>query len=645
MKWKAPTAYGDSSSMGPMRKPKRRLNSPSSNSLSDDSNNLALYYLRSQKTLPPLTHQPSSLLPPMQQYLVYPNTTPRSPPPIVNPTSKDTVLRPQEEILLEQKRLIYSPHTRSITTSEPKTRVGKKSVQSKSRESRGEPEAEDEDQEEHRNSKLLSQAAVQQMKQQKEEEQKDYRQYMYYATKYGPLDALLYCCTNRPGKIYAILIDVSIRRIQKWCQERMQALRKFYICFLARQNVVLYIQNALENIVCQLLQQQKALSFWQRLRLRVVHQCFVQWYFMIQQDLKAKQIYQRFIHHEIHGHFITWYDHVQARIEIRQANITRASKRLFQRILLRCLQAWVQSHTKNKRVRGFLKAKLLQCAKNTFDCWKQTIQRQLLHRKAIIKIQAQVRCFVKRKQYKRYLNSALVLSRMIRGFLARKYVKRLREQFEIIACTLKQEKCREKTQALTALQEKRRALFDEENSRIQEENHFVKKFQRQIQEEVLKSLGKVLSNAYRHQLGQKIKYYKAFTTSTDEKKEPKRLSTKEATEKATKELIEEAKYDAAMNAHCRFRQENPPLFSCNRFLPEKDYHGKNLTCLGTFSHHFFMNGHLCFGYNMSNEEEAQAQENRRMLHQLETIEEKEKQQLEVELEVPFEISDIWKRLQ
>lgn len=61
----------------------------------------------------------------------------------------------------------------------------------------------------------------------------DYAQYLYLASVYGPLDALLllYCCC-RPGMhghVYMQLVDNSTRRLQCWAFTRIAALRRYWI--------------------------------------------------------------------------------------------------------------------------------------------------------------------------------------------------------------------------------------------------------------------------------------------------------------------------------------------------------------------------------------------------------------------------------
>ncbi|EGZ08966.1 hypothetical protein PHYSODRAFT_305794 [Phytophthora sojae] len=97
----------------------------------------------------------------------------------------------------------------------------------------------------------------------------DYAEYLYLASLYGPLDALLYCCCppGTHGRIYRLLVDVSARRLQRWAPKRVAALRQYWIAYLAREVSSNSVAEGLESIVHSFHQQRQATALFQRLQL------------------------------------------------------------------------------------------------------------------------------------------------------------------------------------------------------------------------------------------------------------------------------------------------------------------------------------------------------------------------------------------
>ena len=149
---------------------------------------------------------------------------------------------------------------------------------------------------------------------QKVKKEQDDVKYLYYATRYGPLEGMLYVSTRFPGmgkfsRQYVVLVLVLIllivvyeivthrccRTLQAWFKERRIVLQKYYRTVVIKQCTTEWIHLAVQKILVQIEQDDTVQKSLRRLFLQHLVSCFLKWKSFAAKSRSAKLFLKRLV--------------------------------------------------------------------------------------------------------------------------------------------------------------------------------------------------------------------------------------------------------------------------------------------------------------------------------------------------------------
>ena len=80
----------------------------------------------------------------------------------------------------------------------------------------------------------------------------------YFATRYGALDGLTFCASGRPGRLYEIVVDREVRKLQHWARQYLPRLRSWHVRTSSRlfwsgalaDGIAQYVEGCRQNRIC-----------------------------------------------------------------------------------------------------------------------------------------------------------------------------------------------------------------------------------------------------------------------------------------------------------------------------------------------------------------------------------------------------------
>lgn len=388
----------------------------------------------------------------------------------------------------------------------------------------------------------------------------DYRQYLSLACKYGPLNGLLYSCSPLPGQMYALLVDQTARKLQKWLRERMHALRSFWISTLshtiANQSCVMGIQVVLHTFE----QQQHAVAFLKRLRWLTAAKALRKWSEYTQRQQEVRSRFESSTQNNLYARFHQW----KSRLEDMKALKGRLKGVARRKRMTSAFHQWQESKQQQEKLRTHLVKQWLKLQRDCWAQWGSFIARSKRSRRAVLDIQRVWRGFCARACYRWQRHAASLIVRVSRGWRARLYVRSVRDQMlfaesllQLTCCIAWQSRC-----AQLQPERERQVAFEYERSKREQE--FILEVQIQAEAALKAQLDQVVRNATHQQLAEttrKLKEREAnIDTAMAAQKDPQIL-----VRLAKENMIHETRLQAQRHAVEQFRQlnaENQPIKGC-----------------------------------------------------------------------------------
>lgn len=409
----------------------------------------------------------------------------------------------------------------------------------------------------------------------RQETQEDYDVYLHFASKYGPLDALLYVCTERPGIVYRIIVNRASRLIQIWLKERMIALRMSLAKSLARNIVVEYETMGIQKIQDHLEQENRVQCNLRRILHQNLVHCFTIWTEQVRKAVGAKGFLKRILRADLQRKFTCWKTKVETIKAVREGKVTQASVRLFRRNLYLKFKTWTEFTHRSKRIKDSAAKKVGHRKQELFTRWQLWVPWHRLATVASILIQKIARgCLVRFRIYKRD-RSAVLIQRVYRGFVARRETKRLRVKIAQADGRVRKDRVDAVAAAYAQLcyEIEQDQLTEEERNRLEVE--YIDDQVGRNQKAVAEGMTKILPNKFKTMLQKRIKLKKKQIQDAGGY-----MKTAEATEQAREEVLAEQKAVTIEVARNAFRETNPPICFCS-------------ICFQAFSRQSFLERHAC----------------------------------------------------
>lgn len=409
----------------------------------------------------------------------------------------------------------------------------------------------------------------------RQEKQEDFDVYLHFASKYGPLDALLYVCTERPGIVYRIIVNRAARMMQIWLKERMIALRMSLAKSVARNMVVEYEMLGIQKLQEHLEQENRVQCNLRRILHQNLVYCFTIWTEQVRKAVGAKGFLKRILRADLQRKFTSWKTKVETIKAVREGKVTQASVRLFRRNLYLKFKTWVEFTRRSKRIKDSAAKKVGHRKEELFRRWKLWTPWHRIATVASILIQKIARGWLVRFSICKRDRSAIQIQRVYRGFVSRSETKRFRVKIAQADERVRKDRVEAVLAAFAQLcyDIQQDQMAEEERSRL--EVDYIEDQVVRNHKAVCDGMTKILPNKFKTMFQKRIKLKKKQTQDAGGY-----LKTTEATEQAKKEVLAEQKeitIDIARNA---FRETNPPICFCSN-------------CFTAFSRQIFLNRHVC----------------------------------------------------
>lgn len=404
-----------------------------------------------------------------------------------------------------------------------------------------------------------------------ERSKRDYRQYLALACKYGPLNGLLYSCSPFPGQMYALLVDQTARKLQRWLRERMHALRSFWISNLshtiASQSCAMGIRIVLHSFE----QQQHATAFLKRLRWLTAAKALRKWSEYTQRQHEVRSRFESSMVNTLHVRFLQWKSRLQA-IKALKGRLKGVARR---KRMTSAFHQWQEWKQQQETLRTHLVKQWLKLQRDCWTQWASFIVRSKRSRRAVTDIQRVWRGFCARTHCRRQRHGASSIVRVYRGWRARLYVRSVREQMLVAESLLQLTRCIAWQSRCARLQPERERQLAFELERSKREQQFAIEVQIQAEAALRAQLDQVVRNTAHQQLAETVRNLKASEADVDTamaaQKDPQIL-----VRLAKENLIREARAQAQRQAVDQFRQlsaENQPIEGCIVCHVEQQFNG------------------------------------------------------------------------
>lgn len=388
-------------------------------------------------------------------------------------------------------------------------------------------------------------------------ERQDYALYIYFAAKYGPLDTLLYCCAPFPGHVYALLVDQSARKLQRWSRERVKALRNHWIARLSHELSVQWLDQGLQTVVQSFEHQQRAGAFLRRLQWHVAAKTLRNWLAYTQMQIEIKWRFNFAAGQDLRARFQRWKQHIEAAKAFkRQLNSVARRKRM-----AGVFVQWQQWRDQQERAQQLLVKRWLKTQRDCFMTWRVGVKARQHASRAARVIQRHWRGFQQRTKYQRQRQAGALLVRVARGWRGRQSVHDLKAVMAVGQTLLQLTRVVAWKERCATLQSTRERLYNRETEREAEEVACAITAEAQALAFMNAELDKVVRNQMHQRLQDKLKALSYSGEAADEL----RTDRAKLIEFATLKLREDIQREARAQAIVQFRglrTENSPLEGC-----------------------------------------------------------------------------------
>ncbi|TMW59654.1 hypothetical protein Poli38472_004723 [Pythium oligandrum] len=343
-------------------------------------------------------------------------------------------------------------------------------------------------------------AQEQQKQQFARDRERDYAVYLYFASRYGALDAVLYCCTPFPGRIYALQVEQAAKRLQHWLRERLLALRRYWIVMLARQVTQISFDNGLALVQRAVGNQKRAAIFLTRLKWRYAAMAFRSWYTVTQRQIEVRWRFRFAQEEELRVRFQRWRERIQAICEFKH-QLKHVARR---KQMVAAFVQWQEWQTRQEKLRLHLQKAWLKAQRDVWAVWKSYVVGRKRAKHSAQLIQRIWRGYHGRKRCKQYRDAGSCMVRVARGWRGRVAVRRFRDTMEIaqsleriVDLLVWQEYC-------SAVHEARQQAVEEELERVQRQQAILLEAEREAEARVNAELAKVVRNDMHRQVQEKL---------------------------------------------------------------------------------------------------------------------------------------------
>jgi len=340
---------------------------------------------------------------------------------------------------------------------------------------------------------------VVQSKQRAKMQQADYAQYLHLASRFGPLDALLYCCCpeGSHGRIYVLLVEISARRLQRWAPKRVAALRRFWVGHLAREVSDSAQAEGIHSVGHSFQQQHQATALCQRLKLVRAARALRAWRRYTERMVQLREKMRLALAKDLDARFRQWRESVGARVVFR-----RQLKHIARRKAMHsAFEQWQVWRTKHEKLRCYLMQQWLKAQQECWAGWRTFVRRS----RAAKTLQRSWRLYDWRTQRRR---SCVLIGRVYRGWKARQRATQLRHQMEIHRVVLRLASEVAWGVRCELLTERRALLLERRLVQAKAEVEYLSRAEEQAAADVEMALSKVVRNDMHRKLEEQVRLVK-----------------------------------------------------------------------------------------------------------------------------------------
>ncbi|EQC27979.1 hypothetical protein SDRG_14255 [Saprolegnia diclina VS20] len=381
---------------------------------------------------------------------------------------------------------------------------------------------------------------------------RDHTKYLYYASRYGALPALLFCCTQLPGRVYELYVHSTANALQTWARARMCILKAHARSRVASAFVASIVAAVLEKRSLAATQAGRATQLLRRIVLRAQVQTFGAWKGWLLQTRASKRKFQAAMNATLASRFATWRDHAHTRAMIRHGKLCQASVKVFRRSLINRFGHWHGVTQRTKGIRRRFTNVCVRRQRELFGVWTAYVAFANRTTPYARRLQVWFRRSLARARFRKRQHAATTVARHVRGHLARRHVVALRASMRALESKLRFERRKALAMQHEAFNASLLNAIATERDRRRLEEAALQQEQDRVEAEVKKALAKILGNEYRAQLREKMTLLKQRDG----------LDAKRASAKAATEVIADAVALARDQARSAFRATRPPPAVC-----------------------------------------------------------------------------------
>ncbi|KAH9126791.1 hypothetical protein AeMF1_002787 [Aphanomyces euteiches] len=389
----------------------------------------------------------------------------------------------------------------------------------------------------------------------------DYTKYLYFSAKYGPLPALLYCSSEFPGRVYEVYVNRVATTLQHWAVRRMEILKRHARFYVARIAVDAAIATGIKRRVAVLSQHHHSQQLRARVLFRAQYRIFAAWKAETKQAKMVSERFRRAMQSTLADRFRYWKEFVATRRMVRQGKLCQASIKVFHRALLNRFTWWRDVAAKTKTIKAHVARVRLRHINHHWHRWFAYASFAKTYKLPATIIQRVWRGSRVRHSLQIHSRAAAKIQARMRGIFGRRVAAQRREQLMTAMAKLRFKLRKELVEQQSMQNKEIEAAIAAEAARRVLEKSAMELAGEEAKAEAMQALAKLLGNEYRAKLKDKIARYKSELG----------LNSKQATARATQEVIAEAQATAADDARQEFRHAHgaPPAScpSCNEGLP------------------------------------------------------------------------------
>ncbi|KAF0700530.1 Aste57867_8937 [Aphanomyces stellatus] len=371
----------------------------------------------------------------------------------------------------------------------------------------------------------------------------DYTKYLFFASKYGPLCAVLYCCSEYPGRVYEIYVHRTATTLQQWASYRLDILKRHARFNVARVTVDTVFGAVVKKRVAVLNQHHHVDRLRRRIFFAVQFRVFSAWKAHVARAIHVATTFQRAMQATVSDRFRQWKQTVETRRMVRQGKLCHATVKVSHRCLYNRFGWWKRAVEKTKMVRERLHRVQTHHMGELFVDWTGFTSFARRHKPHAVAIQRVWKGFRVRQTHQSRVRAATRLEAWTRGVLQRRRTANFRVQFQAAESKLRLELRKDMVQRQQAANRLTQAAVDGEAARNALERDATSRAREKAKTDATQALAKLLPNAYHARLKARMATLKAEFG----------METKQAVVRATKDVVDEVEAEAVANERRAFR--------------------------------------------------------------------------------------------